>query len=45
GMARCLDDAAFRAEATQRAYDYVRSEHDVTEMGRRYLAEFERLAR
>ncbi len=45
GMARCLDDAAFRAEVTRRAYDYVRSEHDVTEMGRRYLAEFERLAR
>ncbi|OZI77185.1 glycosyltransferase family 4 protein [Bordetella genomosp. 12] len=45
GMARCLDDAAFRAEVTQRAYDYVRTEHDVTEMGRRYLAEFERLLR
>ncbi|AHV91519.1 glycosyltransferase family 4 protein [Bordetella holmesii] len=45
GMARCLDDLAFRAEVTQRAYDYVRTEHDVTEMGRRYLAEFERLRR
>lgn len=43
GMARCLDDAAFRADVTQRAYDYVRSEHDVTEMGRRYLARFEQL--
>lgn len=43
GMARCLDDAAFRDACTQRAYDYVRSEHDVTEMGRRYLALFERL--
>ncbi len=45
GMARCLDDAAFRAEITQRAYDYVRIEHDVTEMGRRYLLQFERLLR
>lgn len=43
GMARCLDDAAFRQVCTQRAYEYVRSEHDVTEMGRRYLALFERL--
>ncbi len=43
GMARCLDDAAFRADCTQRAYDYVRTEHDVTEMGRRYLALFDRL--
>ncbi|MBV7484918.1 glycosyltransferase family 4 protein [Bordetella sp. BOR01] len=43
GMARCLDDAAFRADCTKRAYDYVRTEHDVTEMGRRYLAQFERL--
>ena len=43
GMARCLDDEAFRADCTRRAYDYVRTEHDVTEMGRRYLALFERL--
>ncbi|CAM3976154.1 glycosyltransferase family 4 protein [Bordetella muralis] len=43
GMARCLDDAAFRADCTQRAYDYVRTEHDVTEMGRRYLAQFNKL--
>lgn len=43
GMARCLDDAAFRADCTQRAYDFVRTEHDVTEMGRRYLAQFDRL--
>ncbi len=43
GMARCLDDAAFREEVTQRAYDYVRSEHDVQEMGNRYLAQFQRL--
>lgn len=38
GMARFLDDDAFRAEVTRRAYDYVRTEHDITEMGRRYLA-------
>jgi len=37
GMARCLDDEAFRAEATRRAYDYVRAEHGVAEMGQRYL--------
>ncbi|MCD0502002.1 glycosyltransferase family 4 protein [Bordetella petrii] len=43
GMARCLDDAEFRAACTQRAYDYVRTEHDVTEMGRRYLILFEHL--
>jgi len=43
GMARCLDDAVLRATMTARAYDYVRSEHDVQEMGRRYLAQFERL--
>jgi len=43
GMARCLDDEAFRRQCTQRAYDYVRAEHDVTEMGRRYLAQFQRL--
>jgi len=43
GMARCLDDAAFRSEITGRAYAYVRAEHDVTEMGRRYLRQFERL--
>jgi glycosyltransferase involved in cell wall biosynthesis len=41
GMARCLDDAEFCAAATQRAYDYVRREHGVTEMGRRYLALFD----
>jgi len=43
GIERCLDDANFRRDCTRRAYDYVRTEHDVTEMGRRYLAEFERL--
>ncbi len=42
-MARCLDDAAFRQEITDRAYDYVRNEHDVQKMGNRYLAQFERL--
>lgn len=43
GIARCLDDVAFRDGCTQRAYDYVRTEHDVTEMGRRYLVQFDRL--
>ncbi|MFD4836488.1 glycosyltransferase family 4 protein [Achromobacter sp. NPDC058515] len=43
GMARCLDDAAFRQEITERAYEYVRNEHDVQKMGNRYLAQFERL--
>ncbi|GAB1834540.1 glycosyltransferase family 4 protein [Achromobacter xylosoxidans] len=43
GMARCLDDAAFRQEITERAYQYVRDEHDVQKMGNRYLAQFERL--
>lgn len=45
GMARCLDDDEFRADCTRRAYEYVRTEHDVTEMGRRYLAQFDRLLR
>lgn len=45
GMARCLDDAEFRASVTAKAYDYVRTEHDVTEMGRRYLEQFQRLTR
>lgn len=43
GMARCLDDAAFRQEITDRAYGYVRDEHDAQKMGNRYLAQFERL--
>jgi glycosyltransferase involved in cell wall biosynthesis len=43
GMTRCLDDVAFREDCTQRAYHYVRTEHDVTEMGRRYLTLFEQL--
>lgn len=43
GMARMLDDAGLREQVTELAYRYVRTEHDVTEMGRRYLAEFERL--
>jgi glycosyltransferase involved in cell wall biosynthesis len=41
GMSRCLDDASLREGITQRAYDYVRAEHDVTQMGRRYLALYE----
>jgi glycosyltransferase involved in cell wall biosynthesis len=44
GMQRMLDDSGFRADAVERAYAYVRREHDVAEMARRYLAEFERLA-
>lgn len=43
GMRRMLDDAPFREQAVERAYDYVRREHDVTEMGRRYLEGFGRL--
>src|SRR3546814_9119758 len=45
GMRRMLDDADFRDKAVARAYDYVCREHDVAEMGRRYLSGFERLAR
>ncbi|ARP84914.1 glycosyltransferase family 4 protein [Bordetella genomosp. 9] len=45
GMARLLDDAPLREAVTQRAYDYVRAEHDVRAMGDRYLAQFERLLR
>lgn len=43
GMRRMLDDAAFRTEAVERAYAYVRQEHDVERMARSYLREFERL--
>lgn len=43
GMARCLDDPVLRADITGRAYDYVRTEHDVQKMGQRYLTQFERL--
>jgi glycosyltransferase involved in cell wall biosynthesis len=45
GMTRLLDDATLRQEVTQRAYDYVRAEHDVREMGNRYLARFAELLR
>src|SRR5699024_1353423 len=41
GIQRMLDDETFRDEAVQRAYEYVRREHDVAEMGRRYLSAFE----
>lgn len=41
GMRRMLDDTAFREQAVQRAYDYVGREHNVVEMGRRYLAAFD----
>lgn len=43
GMARCLDDADFRADAVRRAYDYAVSEHGVMEMGRRYLDLYQRI--
>ncbi|NYT84757.1 glycosyltransferase family 4 protein [Pollutimonas harenae] len=43
GMRRMLDDTAFREAAIARAHDYVRQEHDVQEMARRYLREFEGL--
>jgi glycosyltransferase involved in cell wall biosynthesis len=43
GMSSLLDDTQLRQEITQRAYDYVRAEHNVAEMGGRYLAQFERL--
>lgn len=45
GMARLLDDADLRRDVVQRAYDYVRAEHDVRGMGDRYLAQFERILR
>jgi glycosyltransferase involved in cell wall biosynthesis len=45
GMARLLDDAQLRQDVVQRAYDYVRAEHDVRGMGDRYLAQFERVLR
>ncbi|MGB6102491.1 MAG: glycosyltransferase [Pusillimonas sp.] len=43
GMQRMLDDTAFRQATVERAYVYVRQEHDVKEMARSYLREFERL--
>lgn len=43
GMHKMLDDASFRDLVIQQAYDYVRREHNVEEMGRRYLFAFERL--
>lgn len=45
GMQRMLDDTTFRQAAIERAYAYVNQEHDVREMGRRYLREFEGLLR
>ena len=45
GMQRMLDDVAFRQAAIERAYAYVRQEHDVKEMARRYLCAFEGLLR
>jgi glycosyltransferase involved in cell wall biosynthesis len=43
GMRRMLDDEDFRERAVSNAYDYVCREHDVVEMGRRYLAAFQSL--
>jgi glycosyltransferase involved in cell wall biosynthesis len=43
GMGRLLDDAALRERIVAQAYGFVRREHDAAEMGRRYLAGFERL--
>ena len=42
GMARCWTTPP-SAEVTERAYAYVRDEHDVQKMGNRYLAQFERV--
>lgn len=42
-VAKCLDDNAFCLQMTQRAYEYVRKEHDIQAMGRYYLANFENL--
>lgn len=41
---RALDDTEGVAAMTRLAYDYVRDEHDVQVMGRRYMACFARLA-
>ncbi|ANN65093.1 glycosyltransferase family 4 protein [Bordetella bronchialis] len=45
GMGQLLDDTPLRQAIVQRAYDYVRAEHDVRGMGDRYLAQFERVLR
>src|SRR3546814_20370623 len=45
GMQRMLDDTTFSQAAIERAYAYVNQEHDVREMGRRYLREFEESGR
>jgi glycosyltransferase involved in cell wall biosynthesis len=44
-MARLLNEPELRQQVTQRAYDYVRAEHDVQKMGNRYLAQFATLLR
>lgn len=43
GMQRLLDDKAFCDQVVERAFAYVRQEHNVAEMGRRYLAAFDQL--
>lgn len=45
GMQRLLDDTALRASIVGQAYAYVRAEHDVQNMARRYLRAFEGLVR
>lgn len=44
GIETVLNDAPLRESILNKAHAYVSQEHDVVEMGRRYLAEFERLA-
>lgn len=43
GMARLLDDQSFREQTTTRAANYVAQEHDVAEMGRRYVLMYQAL--
>jgi len=43
GMERALDDQELRQAMVERAYDYVRREHDVDIMGGRYLEQFQAL--
>jgi len=43
GMQRALEDGDLRREMTERAYDYVRREHDIGVMGERYLEGFRAL--
>ncbi len=38
GIAQMLDDEGMRAQVVQRAHEYVWAQHDVGQMGQRYLA-------